>query len=60
MNNNVMDEQKVLEKARAYCIAYQRWVISYVEGYNYEQRKKFFKEVKDKERELLETITEGI
>lgn len=52
-----MNERKVIEKARAYRLAHQMWKLSF-EGTDHEKTRTLFKELEDRENELLEAITE--
>lgn len=52
-----MNEQKVLEKAKAYRLAHQMWRLS-LEGSDHEKTRTLFKELEDRENELLEAVIE--
>ena len=52
-----MNERKVIEKARAYRLAHQMWELS-LDGNDHEKTIRLYNELRDRERELLEAITE--
>lgn len=52
-----MNERKVVEGARSYRLAHQMWELS-LDGNDHEKTLRLYNELKDRERELLESITE--